>query len=75
MIISDFIARVQEVHKTNIAREHAYRPALRNPLKAPVDDLTPVNDPANSAVGAPDFIVLLGNGAGALRLSFESAPP
>ncbi|WP_227287457.1 type ISP restriction/modification enzyme [Boseongicola sp. H5] len=60
-IISDFIARVQDVHKTNIAREHAYRPALHDLLKALGDDLTPVNDPAKSAVGAPDFIVLRDN--------------
>jgi len=60
-LISDFIARVQGVHKTGIAREHAYRPALHDLLKALGDDLEPVNDPARSEVGAPDFIILRDN--------------
>ncbi|MCC1482320.1 N-6 DNA methylase [Roseibaca sp. Y0-43] len=60
-MISDFIARVQDVQKTGIAREHAYRPALHDLLKALGDDLEPVNDPARSEVGAPDFIILRDN--------------
>jgi len=59
-IISDFVSKVQHAYKTGIAREHAYRPALHDLLKALGDDLTPVNDPAKSEVGAPDFIVLKG---------------
>ena len=57
-LVSDFIIRVQAVHKTGIAREHAYRPALHDLLKALDNNLTPVNDPAKSDVGAPDFIIL-----------------
>jgi hypothetical protein len=57
-IIGDFVSKVQDAYKTGIAREHAYRPALHDLLKALGDDLTPVNDPAKSEVGAPDFIVL-----------------
>ena len=60
-LISDFIARVQDLHKTGIAREHAYRPALHDLLKALDNDLEPVNDPARSEVGAPDFIILRDN--------------
>ena len=60
-IINDFITRVQAVQKTGIAREHAYRPALHDLLKALGDDLEPVNDPARSKVGAPDFIILREN--------------
>ena len=56
--ISDFIARIKDVYKTGIAREHAYRPALHDLLKSLGDYLEPVNDPARSDVGAPDFIVL-----------------
>jgi Type ISP C-terminal specificity domain/N-6 DNA Methylase len=59
-IIADFVSKVQDAFNTGIAREHAYRPALHDLLKALGDDLTPVNDPARSAVGAPDFIVLKG---------------
>lgn len=57
-LVSDFITRVQAVQKTGIAREHAYRPALHDLLKALDDNLEPVNDPARSKVGAPDFIIL-----------------
>lgn len=59
--IAEFLARAQQVYKTGIAREHAYRPALHDLLKAMGDDLTPVNDPAKSKVGAPDFIVIRGD--------------
>lgn len=59
-IIADFISKVQDAYKTGIAREHAYRPALHDLLKALGDDLTPVNDAARSEVGAPDFIILKG---------------
>jgi hypothetical protein len=59
-IIADFISKVLDAYKTGIAREHAYRPALHDLLKALGDDLTPVNDAAKSEVGAPDFIVLKG---------------
>jgi hypothetical protein len=58
--IADFISKVQDACKTGIAREHAYRPALHDLLKELGDDLTPVNDPTKSEVGAPDFIVLRG---------------
>ncbi|MCC5983939.1 MAG: N-6 DNA methylase [Rhodobacteraceae bacterium] len=60
-LISDFIARVQAVRKTDIAREHAYRIALHDLLKSLDNDLEPVNDPARSEVGAPDFIILRDN--------------
>lgn len=59
-LIADFLTKVQNVQKTGIAREHAYRPALSDLLHALADDITPVNDPAKSKVGAPDFIVLKG---------------
>lgn len=60
-IVAEFIAKVQAVFKTGIAREHAYRPALHDLLKALGDGLTPVNDAAKSEVGAPDFIILKGD--------------
>lgn len=59
-IISEFVSKVQDAYKTGIAREHAYRPALHDLLKALGDGLTPVNDAAKSEVGAPDFIILKG---------------
>ncbi|MGY6710351.1 MAG: type ISP restriction/modification enzyme [Rhizobiaceae bacterium] len=60
-VVEAFLARVRATHETGIAREHAYRPALHDLLKAIGDDLEPVNDPARSEVGAPDFIILRGD--------------
>ena len=60
-LIADFITKIETVHKTGIAREHAYRPALSDLLQRIAHDITPVNDPAKSKVGAPDFIVLKGS--------------
>jgi predicted helicase len=51
---------VQSEFKTQIAREHAYRPHLKQLLEAMENGLTAVNDPKHSEGGAPDFIVLRG---------------
>jgi hypothetical protein len=56
--IARFIDSVRREHKTGIAGEHAYRPALHTLLDGLGDDVHPVNDGARIAVGAPDFIVL-----------------
>lgn len=61
MSISDFLSKVQAVAKTGIAREHAYRPALHGLFSSLSNEITPVNDPAKSDVGAPDFIILRGD--------------
>ena len=60
-IVATFVSQIQIAYNTGIAREHAYRPALHDLLRALGDGLTPVNDPARSAVGAPDFIILKGD--------------
>lgn len=55
-----YIKELQQLWKTNQAREHAYRPALANLLNAlkPDAESRVVNDPARSEFGAPDFIIL-----------------
>jgi hypothetical protein len=60
-LVAEFLGKVTEKYKTGIAREHAYRPALEDLLKALGDDLTPVNDAAKTEVGAPDFILMKGD--------------
>ncbi|MCU0885628.1 MAG: hypothetical protein MUC44_11910 [Beijerinckiaceae bacterium] len=60
-IVAAFTSEVQHAFKTGIVREHAYRPVLRDLLKAPGDGPTPVNDPAKSEVGTPDFIIVNGD--------------
>jgi type I restriction-modification system DNA methylase subunit len=51
---------VQSEFKTQIAREHAYRPHLKQLLEAMEEGLLAVNDPKHSEGGAPDFIILRG---------------
>lgn len=59
--VSSFVPQVQSIAKTGIAREHAYRPALHGLFSSLSTEITPVNDPAKSDVGAPDFILLRGD--------------
>lgn len=57
MPIDKYIEDVQKQYKTGIAREHAYRPALKNMLEELLEDVTAINDPAHIKCGAPDFIL------------------
>lgn len=57
MPFQKYIEDVQKQFKTGIAREHAYRPALRNLIHDVMPDITAVNDPAHIKCGAPDFIL------------------
>jgi predicted helicase len=57
MPFQKYIEDVQKQFKTGIAREHAYRPALRNLIHDIMPNITAVNDPAHIKCGAPDFIL------------------
>jgi hypothetical protein len=49
---------VRTLALTGVAREHAYRPALSDLLKALLPGTTPINEPVQVECGAPDFIVM-----------------
>ena len=57
MPIQKYIDDVQRQFKTGIAREHAYRPALKNLIEEIMPDVTAINDPAHIKCGAPDYIL------------------
>ena len=57
-LVSDFIAKVQAVHKTGAATEHSYRSAFEA-LFASLG-VTALNEPKRVKCGAPDFIVSQG---------------
>lgn len=57
MPIQKYIDDVQRQYKTGIAREHAYRPALKTLIEDIMPDVTAINDPAHIKCGAPDFIL------------------
>jgi hypothetical protein len=57
MPFQKYIEDVQRQFKTGIAREHAYRPALKNLIEDIMPDVTAINDPAHIKCGAPDYIL------------------
>ncbi len=56
-MIGKYLLDVQKQLSTGIAREHAYRPALKILLEDIIPDVIAVNDPAHIKCGAPDFIL------------------
>jgi type I restriction-modification system DNA methylase subunit len=57
MPFQKYIEDVQRQFKTGIAREHAYRPALKTLVEDIMLDVTAINDPAHIKCGAPDYIL------------------
>ena len=55
MDVSSYIAELQQQLKTGVAKEHAYRPALKLLFES-TGLITAINDPARSEHGNPDFI-------------------
>ena len=56
--ISDYLSDIQDKFRTDIAGEHAYRPALEKLLETADSGLNAVNDPKRDEIGMPDFVVL-----------------
>ena len=57
MILKNYLESIEKEHQTGVAREHAYRPALKTLLEASLAHVTAVNDPVQIPAGAPDFIL------------------
>ncbi|MFZ2969656.1 MAG: type ISP restriction/modification enzyme, partial [Minisyncoccia bacterium] len=55
--VKDFIQKVIETHNSGHAREHSYRPALKE-LFEKITELKVINEPKRSEYGAPDFVFL-----------------
>ena len=52
-----YITDLNEQYKTKRAREHSYRPALKNLLQSLLPSMVVTNEPAHIDCGAPDYIV------------------
>ena len=52
-----YIDELNKQYKTNLAREHAYRPALKDLLQALLPKMVVTNEPAHFECGAPDYII------------------
>lgn len=57
MATREYLADVKRQYSTGIAREHAYRPALKEYFESINSDVIATNDPARIACGAPDYIL------------------
>jgi type I restriction-modification system DNA methylase subunit len=60
MNIQQYTQALNNEFKTKIAREHAYRPALKDLFESVEEGIQAINEPKHSEGGAPDFIVLRG---------------
>lgn len=52
-----YVDNLRREYATGIAREHAYRPALKSLLEAVENGIIAVNDPKHIEAGAPDYVV------------------
>jgi predicted helicase len=54
-IFNEYIENIRKEYATGVAREHAYRPALKQLFQSLKPGTIAINDPARQNVGAPDF--------------------
>lgn len=58
--LSNYLNQLKKELATGKAREHSYRPALKQLVETLEPGITAVNEPARIQCGAPDFILLRG---------------
>ena len=52
-----YIGELNQQYKTGLAREHSYRPALKELLQSLLPQMVVTNEPAHFECGAPDYII------------------
>lgn len=57
MNIKEYIDELNKQYRTGIAREHSYRPALKDLLQSLLPKMIVTNEPAHFECGAPDYII------------------
>ena len=57
MNIKEYIEELNKQYRTGIAREHSYRPALKDLLQSILPNMVVTNEPAHIECGAPDYII------------------
>lgn len=61
MTVKEYISELNKQLRTDVAKEHSYRPALKNLLETMLPKLIAINEPARIKCGAPDYILLNNN--------------
>ena len=56
--LKQYLLDLNQQYKTGVAREHAYRPALKVLMQSLLPKMVVTNEPAHFDCGAPDYIVL-----------------
>lgn len=57
MTIQSYINALQQLYRTGISREHAYRGDLQSLLTTMLPDILVINEPARVECGAPDYVL------------------
>ena len=57
MDLRQYIEELNRQYRTGLAREHSYRPALKELLQSLLPKMVVTNEPARFECGAPDFII------------------
>ncbi len=58
MDLKQYITDINQQYRTGLAREHSYRPALKNLLENLMPSMVVTNEPAHFECGAPDYIIM-----------------
>lgn len=56
--IQNYLDEISREYSSGRAREHTYRPALKNLLQHIDDSVLAINEPSRESCGAPDFIIM-----------------
>ncbi len=61
--VSNYLSEIIRKFTTGVAKEHSYRPALEQFIETIGSDkkIDAINEPTREAVGAPDFIIRIGD--------------
>lgn len=57
MDLNQYVEELNRQYHTGLAREHSYRPALKELLQDLLSNMVVTNEPARFECGAPDFII------------------
>ena len=57
MDLNQYVEELNRQYHTGLAREHSYRPALKELLQSMLPNMVVTNEPARFECGAPDFII------------------
>ena len=57
MDLKQYVGELNQQYKTGLAREHSYRPALKDYMQSLLPKMVVTNEPAHFECGAPDYII------------------